>query len=142
MSASRAQAQQTLQNRTGQNLGGSASERLQGIQHGGADASNIRSSAQNVNRDNALRGAGNGAAAQQDMHRGQESRQAQAGARNGSGAGGGGQAHGGSLGAGGGGQSRGGGHPPTGGFGAGGGGQPHGGFGAGGGGQRHLGRQR
>jgi len=148
MSASRAQAQQTLQNRTGQNLGGSASERLQGIQHGGANASNVRSSAQNVNRDNALRGAGNGAAAQQDMHRGQESRQAQAGARNGFGAGGGGQARGGSPGAGGGGQSRGGGfgagggHPPTGGFGAGGGGQPHGGFGAGGGGQRHLGRQR
>jgi hypothetical protein len=150
MSASRAQAQQTLQNRTGQNLGGSASERLQGIQHGGANADNIRASAQNVNRDNALRGAGNGAAAQQDIRRGQESRQAQAGARNGLGAGGGGQQRGGSLGAGGGDQPHGGGfgaggggQPRTGGFGAGGGGQPRtGGFGAGGGGQRHLGRQR
>ncbi|WP_027801717.1 DUF3300 domain-containing protein [Paraburkholderia dilworthii] len=149
MSGSRAQAQQTLQNRTGQNLGGSASERVQGIQHGGANAGNIRASAQNVNRDNALRGAGNGAAAQQDIHRGQASRQAQAGTRSGLGAGGGGQQGGGGLGSGGGGQQRGGGlgagggQPRSGGLGAGSGGQPRsGGLGAGGGGQRHLGRQR
>ncbi|MDQ0624908.1 MAG: DUF3300 domain-containing protein [Paraburkholderia graminis] len=146
VSASRAQAQQALQNRTGQNLGGSASERLQGIQHGGTNAGNIRASAQNVNRDNALRGAGNGPAARQDIERGQASRQAQAGSHNRLGAGGGGQERGG-LGAGGGGQERGGlgaggGGQERGGFGAGGGGHERGGFGAGGGGQRHLGRQR
>jgi hypothetical protein len=149
--ASRAQAQQTLQNRTGQNLGGTASQRVQGIHQGGNTTGNIRDSAQNVNRDNALRGAGNGGDAQRDMQRGQASRQAQASNRGGGlgangggqqrsgnlGAGGGGERAGGGLGAGGGGQQRGGG------FGAGGGGQPHGGgLGAGGGGQRHFGRQR
>jgi hypothetical protein len=146
VSASRAQAQQALQNRTGQNLGGSASERLQGIQHGGTNAGNVRASAQNVNRDNALRGAGNGPAARQDIERGQASRQAQAGTRNSLGAGGGGQERGG-LGAGSGGQERGGlgaggGGQERGGLGGGGGGHERGGFGAGGGGQRHVGRQR
>ncbi len=121
-------------------------ERLQGIQHGGTNAGNIRASAQNVNRDNALRGAGSGPAARQDIERGQASRRAQAGSHNGLGAGGGGQERGG-LGAGGGGQERGGlgaggGGQERGGFGAGGGGHERGGFGAGGGGQRHLGRQR
>ncbi|MFM0554204.1 DUF3300 domain-containing protein [Paraburkholderia sediminicola] len=147
--ASRAQAQQTLQNRTGQNLGGTASQRVQGIHQGGNTTGNIRDSAQNVNRDNALRGAGNGGDAQRDVQRGQASRQAQANNRGGGvgangggqqrtgnpGAGGGGERAGGGLGAGGGGQQRGGG------FGAGGGGQPRGGgLGAGGGGQRHFGR--
>jgi hypothetical protein len=122
--ASRAQAQQTLQNRTGQNLSGTASQRVQGIHQGGTNASDLQNRAQNVNRDNALRGAGNGNAARQDMQRGQASRQSLASA-------------GGGLGAGGGGQQRGGG------FGAGGGGQPRGGgLGAGGGGQRHFTRQR
>ncbi|WP_025600148.1 DUF3300 domain-containing protein [Burkholderia sp. WSM2230] len=132
VSASRAQAQQALQNRTGQNLGGSASERLHGIQHGSPNAGNIQARAQNVNRDNALRGAGNGAAAQQDIQRGQASRQAQAGARNDFGGAGGQERVG--FGGGGGGQP----HNAAGAGGA----QPHGGFGAGGGGQRHLGRQR
>ncbi|MEC5406164.1 DUF3300 domain-containing protein [Paraburkholderia sp. MPAMCS5] len=104
MSASRAQAQQTLQNRTGQNLGGTASERVHGIQHGGTNAGNVRASAQNVNRDNALRGAGNGASAQQDIERGRASRQSPPVSHNGLGAGGGGEQHGGGLGAGGGGQ--------------------------------------
>ncbi|MFM0296933.1 MULTISPECIES: DUF3300 domain-containing protein [Paraburkholderia] len=150
-SASRAQAQQTLQNRTGQNLGGTASERVQGIQHGGNNAANVRNNAQNVNRDNALRGAGDGGAAKQDMQRGQASRQQLANNRGGSpGANGGGQQRGGNLGAGGGGEragggfgAGGGGERAGGGFGAGGGGQQRGGgLGAGGGGQRHLGRQR
>ncbi|TGR36195.1 DUF3300 domain-containing protein, partial [bacterium M00.F.Ca.ET.199.01.1.1] len=87
LSGSRAQAQQALQNRTGQNLGGSASERVHGIQHGGTNVPHIQARAQNVNRDNALRGAGNGAAAQQDIQRGQASREAQARARNNLGAG-------------------------------------------------------
>jgi Protein of unknown function (DUF3300) len=148
--ASRAQAQQTLQNRTGQNLGGSASQRVQGIHQGGNTAGNLRDSAQNMNRDNALRGAGNGGDAQRDMQRGQASRQAQANNRGGGGFGanGGGQQRGGNLGAGGGGERAGGGFgaggggQQRGGFGAGGGGQQRGGFGAGGGGQRHFGRQR
>jgi hypothetical protein len=150
-SASRAQAQQTLQNRTGQNMGGTASERLQGIQHGGNETGNIRNNAQNVNRDNALRGAGNGGEAQRDTQRGQASRQSMAN-NGGLGANGGGQQRGGNLGAGGGGQQRGGnlgaggGGERGGGFGAGGGGQQRGGrgggggLGAGGGGQRHFGR--
>ena len=129
LSGSRAQAQQALQNRTGQNLGGSASERLHGIQHGGTNASNIQARAQNVNRDNALRGAGNGAAAQQDIQRGQASREAQAHARNNVGAGAGAERSGFS-----GGQPRT--QPGAGGT------LPHSGFGAGGGGNRHLGRQR
>jgi len=148
MSASRAQAQQTLQNRTGQNLGGTASQRLQGIQQGGNNAANLRNNAQNVNRDNALRGAGDGGAAKQDMQRGQASRQSLANNRSGGpGANGGAQQRGGNLGAGGSGEraglgAGGGGQPRGGGFGAGGGGQQRGGgLGAGGGGQRHFGRQ-
>lgn len=129
LSGSRAQAQQALQNRTGQNLGGSASERVHGIQHGGTSAPNIQARAQNVNRDNALRGAGNGAAAQQDIQRGQASREAQARARNNLGAGAGAE-----RGGFGGGQPRN--LPGADGT------VPHGGFGAGGGGQRHFGRQR
>ena len=70
----RAQAQQTLQNRTGQNLGGNASERVQGIHQGGAANPNIQNRAQNLNRDNALRGAGDGNGARQDAQRGQASR--------------------------------------------------------------------
>ena len=104
MSTSRAQAQQTLQNRTGQNLGGTASERVHGIQHGGTNAGSVRAGAQNVNRDNALRGAGNGASAQQDIDRGRASRQSQAVSHNGLGADGSGQQHSGGLGAGGSGQ--------------------------------------
>lgn len=72
----RAQAQQTLQNRTGQKLGGSASERVQGIHHGGTANPDLQNRAQNVNRDNALRGAGDGNAARQDRQRGQASRDA------------------------------------------------------------------
>ncbi|MFM0306789.1 DUF3300 domain-containing protein [Paraburkholderia sp. RL17-383-BIF-A] len=78
----RAQAQQTLQSRTGQNLGGSASERLQGIRHGGTANPELQNRAQNANRDNALRGAGDGNAARQDTQRGQTSRDALA-SRNG-----------------------------------------------------------
>ncbi len=137
-SASRQQAQQTLQNRTGQNMGGTASQRLQGIQQGGNNAGNVRNSAQNTNRDNALRGAGNGSDAQRDTQRGQASRQTMAsnggGGGGGFGANGGGQQRGGNLGAGGSGG--------RGGIGSGGGGQQRGGggVGAGGGGQRHFGR--
>lgn len=123
-SASRAQAQQTLQNRTGQNTGGTASQRLQGIQQGGNNTGNIRNSAQNVNRDNALRGAGNGGDTQRDTQRGQASRQAMANnsgaqqrggnreAGGGVGAGGAQQRAGGGMGAGGGAQQRGGGGRP------------------------------
>ncbi|MGF6778840.1 DUF3300 domain-containing protein [Paraburkholderia sp. GAS334] len=156
-SSARAQAQQTLQNRTGQNMSGTASQRVQGIQQGGANANNVRNNAQNVNRDNALRGAGNGSAAQQDAQRGQASRQSQASAGGGLGSGGGGQQRSGGFGAGGGGQQAsgrpgaGGGQQASGGLGAGGGGQQRGGglgggggggLGGGGGGQRHFGRQR
>jgi hypothetical protein len=75
----RARAQQTLQNRTGQNLGGSASQRVQGIHHGGTANVELQNRARNVNRDNALRGAGDGNAARQDAQRGQASRDALAG---------------------------------------------------------------
>ncbi|MFM0223431.1 DUF3300 domain-containing protein [Paraburkholderia dipogonis] len=75
----RARAQQTLQNRTGQNLGGSASQRVQGIHHGGTANPNLQNRAQNVNRDNALRGAGDGKAARQNAQRGEASRDALAG---------------------------------------------------------------
>ncbi|RKR45994.1 DUF3300 domain-containing protein [Paraburkholderia sp. BL17N1] len=133
---SRAQAQQTLQNRTGQNLGGTASQRVEGIHQGGNSTASLRDSAQHVNRDNALRGAGNGGDAQRDMQRGQASRQAQANNRGGGlGANGGAQQRGGNLGAGGAGER-------GGGFGAGGGGQRTGGGLGAGGGQRHFGRQR
>jgi uncharacterized membrane protein YgcG len=76
--SSRAQAMQTLQNRTGENLGGSASQRLQGIDKGGYSASSLHNSADYANRDNALRGAGDGAAARQDFQRGDASRNAMA----------------------------------------------------------------
>ncbi|SAK79744.1 hypothetical protein AWB75_04865 [Caballeronia catudaia] len=75
----RAQAAQTLQQRTGQNLNESASQRAQSIRQGGGpnarDTSNLRQSSQNVNRDNALRGAGDGNGARQDAQRGQASRE-------------------------------------------------------------------
>ncbi|HEY3598937.1 MAG TPA: DUF3300 domain-containing protein [Paraburkholderia sp.] len=135
---SRAQAQQTLQNRTGQNLSGTANQRVQGIRQGGTNAGDVRNSAQNLNRDNALRGSGDGKAARQDVQRGQASRQSLAN-NTGSGkvgAGGAGQQAGGGnrLGANGGGQQRGGMQ---------GGGQRSGGFGGGGGGGgHHLGRGR
>jgi hypothetical protein len=48
---SRSQAMQTLQNRTGQNMGGSAQQRLEGIQEGGRPNAN---GAQNANRGNEL----------------------------------------------------------------------------------------
>ncbi|RKE35201.1 uncharacterized protein DUF3300 [Paraburkholderia sp. BL23I1N1] len=131
----RAQAQQTLQNRTGQNLSGSASQRVQGIHQGGTANADLQNRAQNANRDNALRGAGDGNAARQDTQRGEASRNAAANRSNrssssGLGANGGGQQRsGGGLGANGGGVQRGGG---------GGGGR----LGGGGGGERHLGRNR
>ncbi|WP_434106598.1 DUF3300 domain-containing protein [Paraburkholderia caffeinilytica] len=128
--AARAQAQQTLQNRTGQNLSGNASQRVQGIHQGGTANSDLQNRAQNANRDNALRGAGDGNSARQDTQRGEASRNA---AANRSGSGG--------LGANGGGQQR-----TGGGFGANGGGVQRGGgggrLGGGGGGERHLGRNR
>jgi hypothetical protein len=134
--AARAQAQQTLQNRTGQNLSGSASQRVQGIHQGGTANTDLQNRAQNVNRDNALRGAGDGNTARQDTQRGEASRNAAAN-RSGSGGfganGGGQQRTGGGLGANGGGVQRGGG----GNFGGGG-----GRLGGGGGGERHLGRNR
>lgn len=154
---SRAQAQQTLQARTGQNLSGTASQRVQNIHQGGANANEVRNGAQNVNRNNALRGAGDGNAARQETQRGQASRESLAsrggGAQqrgSGLGAGGGGQQRGGGLAGGGGAQQRGGGlgaggggQQRGGGLGGGGGGQPRGGgFGGGGGGQPHFNRQR
>ncbi|SMG10991.1 DUF3300 domain-containing protein [Paraburkholderia susongensis] len=121
----RAQAQQTLQNRTGQKLGGSASERVQGIHQGGVANPNLQNRAQNLNRDNALRGAGDGNAARQDIQRGETSRASLAG----------GQHAGGGLGANGGGIQRGGGLGEGGGMGG-------GRLGGGGGGERHLGGRR
>jgi hypothetical protein len=155
----RARAQQTLQNRTGQNLGGSASQRVQGIHHGGTANPNLQNRAQNVNRDNALRGAGDGKAARQDTQRGQASRDALAGrggqqhadgttganasglqrAGEGLAANGGGQQHmSGSLGANSGGVQRNGGTAGVGGGLGGGGGGP----GSGGAGEHHFGRNR
>jgi len=72
----RAQAQQTLQSRTGQHLGGSASQRVQGIHQGGTPNPGLQDRAQSVNRDNALRGAGDGSTARQNAQRGQASRDA------------------------------------------------------------------
>lgn len=72
--SSRAQAMQTLQSRTGENMSGSASQRLQGIDKGGYNTSDLRNSADYANRNNALRGAGDGDAARQDMQRGDGSR--------------------------------------------------------------------
>ncbi|BFG73080.1 DUF3300 domain-containing protein [Paraburkholderia terrae] len=130
--ASRAQAEQTLQNRTGQNLSGNASQRVQNIHQGGANAGNVRNSAQNLNRDNALRGSGDAAGSRQELQRGQASRQSLAsngGANNRLGSGGGGQQFNG-------GQAGGG---RAGGGGGGGGGFQHGGGGGGGGGFQHGG---
>ncbi len=124
--AARAQAQQTLQNRTGQNLSGSASQRVQGIHQGGTQNADLQNRAQNVNRDNALRGAGDGNTARQDTQRGQASRNA-ATNRTGNGR----------LGANGGGQQRAGG-----GLGANGGGVQRGGGGGGNPGRRQTGRWR
>ncbi|MFL9989862.1 DUF3300 domain-containing protein [Paraburkholderia sediminicola] len=132
--AARAQAQQTLQNRTGQNLSGSASQRVQGIHQGGTQNADLQNRAQNVNRDNALRGAGDGNTARQETQRGEASRNAAANrsGNGGFGANGGGQQRaGGGFGANGGGVQRGGGN-------LGGGGR----LGGGGGGERHLGRNR
>jgi hypothetical protein len=135
--AARAQAQQTLQNRTGQNLSGSASQRVQGIHQGGTQNADLQNRAQNANRDNALRGAGDGNTARQDTQRGQASRNAAANrsGNGGFGANGGGQQRaGGGLGANGGGVQRGG----SGGGNLGGGGR----LGGGGGGERQFGRNR
>lgn len=60
---SRQQAMQTLQNRTGQNMGGNASQRLQDIQHGGNAAGN---------RANGNRANGNLSGATQNANRGNE----------------------------------------------------------------------
>ncbi|MDQ7982189.1 DUF3300 domain-containing protein [Paraburkholderia sp. SARCC-3016] len=144
--ASRQQAEQTLQNRTGQNLSGTASQRVNNIRSGGENTGNIRNSAQNLNRDNALRGAGDAGTARSDMQRGQASRASLAnnsGARMGAG-GAGQQANANRPGANGGGE-RGfqGGGAQRGGFEGGGGmqgGGRQGGFGGGGG--RHFGRGR
>lgn len=145
--ASRQQAEQALQNRTGQNLSGSASQRLDNIRSGGENAGNVRNSAQNVNRDNALRGAGDAGTARSDMQRGQTSRESLAnnsGGRMGAG-GAGQQANANRPGAGGGGERgfQGGGGVQRGGFEGGGGFQGGGrGGGVGGGGGRHFGRGR
>lgn len=131
--AARAQAQQTLQNRTGQNLSGSASQRVQGIHQGGTQNADLQNRAQNANRDNALRGAGDGSTARQDTQRGEASRNAAANrsSNGGLGANGGGQQRtGASLSANGGGVERGGG------------GGAGGGRLGGGGGERPLGRNR
>ena len=75
----RAQAAQTLQQRTGQNMNQPASQRVENMrQSGGQNGMNnasLNQRAQNVNRDNALRGAGDGNASRQDLQRGQASRQ-------------------------------------------------------------------
>ncbi|WP_087667626.1 DUF3300 domain-containing protein [Caballeronia humi] len=128
----RAQARQTLETRTGQDVTGSASQRVQDIKQGGergnrgggaggagsANRNDLQQRAQGVNRDNALRGAGDGDAARRDMQRGQGSRDQLANRGGG----------GGNLGAGGGGREFGGG--------GGGGGREFGGGGGGGGGMR------
>jgi hypothetical protein len=133
-SRAQAQAQQTLQNRTGENLSGNASQRVQNIHQGGANTGNVRNSAQNLNRDNALRGSGDAAGSRQELQRGQASRQSLAsngGASNRPGAGGGGQQFNGAQ--------AGGGRPGGGGGGGGGGGFQHGGGGGGGGGAQRGG---
>ncbi|KVL25565.1 hypothetical protein WT21_12005 [Burkholderia territorii] len=83
---SRARAEQTLQTRTGQHVTGSAADRVGAIRKDDAherghastwrDNSDVRARAQSVNRDGALRDAGDGDAARRDMQRGQASRQA------------------------------------------------------------------
>ncbi|MGV2287138.1 DUF3300 domain-containing protein [Trinickia sp. YCB016] len=89
--ASRDAARQTLQTRTGENLSGSASQRVQDIHQGGAagshefadnhpnarssaSASDLRSNAQAANRNGALHDAGDGDASRRDLQRGQTSR--------------------------------------------------------------------
>jgi hypothetical protein len=98
--AQREQARQTLSQRTGQNMNGSASDRVNNIRQGGGakpgsagnrtgaraggagrsattpSRADISSRAHDVNRDNALRDAGNGRASRQSMERGQQSRAA------------------------------------------------------------------
>jgi hypothetical protein len=141
--AARAQAQQTLQNRTGQNLGGSASQRVQGIHQGGAGTDDLHNRAQNVNRDNALRGAGDGNTARQDAQRGQASRDAFANRGSGGsglGANGGGQQRG-DFGANSGGLQRSSAQSGPG-FNGGGVQRSGGRVGGGGGGERHFGRPR
>lgn len=71
---SRTQAMQAFDSRTGENMSGSASQRLQGINKGGSSASDLQSRADYANRDNALRDAGDGDGARQDMQRGEASR--------------------------------------------------------------------
>ncbi|WP_250513059.1 DUF3300 domain-containing protein [Caballeronia sp. INDeC2] len=139
----RAQAAQTLQQRTGQNLNQPASQRVRNIRQGGGEnarnTGDLRQRSQNLNRDNALRGAGDGNGARQDMQRGQASRESFAnqshnrvGGGGGGGGGGGIERAGGGLGAGGGGVQR-----QGGGFGGGGGMHGGGGFQRGGGGGFH-----
>ncbi|WP_144146110.1 DUF3300 domain-containing protein [Paraburkholderia sp. BCC1884] len=142
---SRAQAQQTLQNRTGQTMSGSASQRVQGIHQGGGANGDLQNRAQTANRDNALRGAGDGNGARQDAQRGESSRAAlsNGGAQQRAGANGAGQQRAGAgSGVNGGGQQR-----TGGGLGANGGGVQRGGGGGarpggGSGGERHFGRNR
>lgn len=86
----RAQARQTLESRTGQSMSGSATQRVDSIRQGGASRdthggahstlsqTDLHQRAQDVNRDSALRGAGDGDASKRDMARGQTSRQAAA----------------------------------------------------------------
>lgn len=165
---SRSQAMQTMQNRTGQNLSGNASERLQGIQQGGnrtnangqagnrANAFNNRSQsggAQNANRQNDLNNRSQNANRQNDLNNRAQNTNRDNALR---GAGDGGTARadqqrgqqsrasfqdrgGGGLGAGGAGQQRNFGGGQGGGFSGGGGG---GRLGGGGGGGRHFGRAR
>ncbi|RKP49783.1 DUF3300 domain-containing protein [Pararobbsia silviterrae] len=158
----RDQAREALSQRTGQNLNGSAGDRVQNIRQGGGQGgfgnpggqnrpgaagaqgragaqggiggqggagnrpspSDLNSRAQNVNRDSALRDAGNGGASRQSIDRGQQSRaQSSGGARPAGGFGGGGSAAGArpSPGGGGGGRMGGGGGARGGGGGGGGG---------------------
>jgi hypothetical protein len=92
--AQRDQARNALSQRTGQNLNSPATDRVQNIRQGGNTneglARNTRAGgqgtpnrdvgnrAQDVNRDNALRDAGNGNASRQNVERGQQSRNAAA----------------------------------------------------------------
>ncbi|RKE39436.1 uncharacterized protein DUF3300 [Paraburkholderia sp. BL23I1N1] len=104
--AQRAQASQTLSQRTGQSMSGSASERVNSMRQGGVAGGNaatarsrgagaggreeaarsnaaatvnradVQNRAQNVNRDNALRDAGNANGGRQNIDRGLQSRNA------------------------------------------------------------------
>jgi Protein of unknown function (DUF3300) len=93
--AQRDQARSALSQRTGQNLNSPASDRVQNIRQGGnangglarndrvggqgSTQRDVGNRAQNMNRDNALRDAGNGSASRQNFERGQQSRNAAAG---------------------------------------------------------------